>query len=146
MGDEQNQRKNHPPHHGRKRDEQMGRPIDHDLPDYMQRFRRKEPAMYPGEGGETMSGAKWTTAAEKQKLELLGKQFAKLEEEIESLVIKARKIIGFENPESIDSEEWESIRFESMPEDAFVDYAVSSRKRWKIESLKAELKSIEEKL
>lgn len=146
MGDEQNQRENDPPHHWRKRDEQMGRSIDHDLPDYMQRFRRKEPAMYPGKGGETMSGAKWTTAAEKQKLELLGKQFAKLEEEIESLVIKARKIIGFENPESIDSEEWEAIRFESMPEDAFVDYAVSSRKRWKIESLKAELKSIEEKL
>ena len=93
-----------------------------------------------------MSGAKWTTAEENRKLKLLGSQFAKLDKEIESLVIKAREIIGFENPESIDSEEWEAIRFESMPEDAFVDYAVSSRKRWKIESLKAELKSIEEKL
>lgn len=93
-----------------------------------------------------MSGAKWTTAEENRKLKLLGSQFAKLDKEIEALVIKARKIIGFENPESIDSEEWEFIRFESMPEDAFVDYAISSRRRWKVESLEAELKSIKESL
>ena len=55
MGHEQNQRENDPPHHWRKRDEQMGRSIDHDLPDDLQRFRRKEPAMYPGKGGEVVA-------------------------------------------------------------------------------------------
>ena len=71
---------------------------------------------------------------------------SQLDDKVELLLIKAREIIGFENPQATSCEEWESIRFENMPQDAFMEYAISTRQRWEIEALEAKLKSIKEEL
>jgi hypothetical protein len=90
----------------------------------------------------------WITPEERMRLACLGRELEELEERKESLAVEARAIIGFETPVAgIDDEWWFSLLEDcGMVEDAFVEYAIKSRKRFRAEELQAELAELNKDL